>query len=316
MVELTELDTALQQVAADRRRRDRLRAEADAATKQLGDARQAVRRWDEQVEASHEDLRALEGLGITGLLARLVGDRDEKLAAERAELVRHKLQRDEARAAIESIEVERDRLRAELEALAEVDDVYAELLTAKEALLRTRGGRSADQLVQSAESLGELSDELREVEEAAAAGREAVGELDAALEDLGSARSWGTFDMLGGGVFVTMAKHGGIDRAQSHIERAQVHLRRFVRELEDVDVDGTGLEVDVGDFLRMADYFFDGLLVDWMVQSRIVNSIERAEETRRSVRRIVLRLDQRTLDLESRLATARKERRAWLEQAE
>jgi hypothetical protein len=50
----------------------------------------------------------------------------------------------------------------------------------------------------------------------------------------------------------------------------QRRLLAFDRELADVEHGGLPLgAIDVGSGLRFADYFFDGLIADWMVQSRI-----------------------------------------------
>ena len=53
-----------------------------------------------------------------------------------------------------------------------------------------------------------------------------------------------------------MAKHSNIDKARSRVERAQRHLRDFVRELRDVEMQTTELNIDIGQFAKFADYFF------------------------------------------------------------
>ena len=54
----------------------------------------------------------------------------------------------------------------------------------------------------------------------------------------------------------------------SSMEPAKYELRNFSRELRDVSV-SYHLEMETGDFLSFADWFFDSFLVDWMVQDRI-----------------------------------------------
>ena len=74
--------------------------------------------------------------------------------------------------------------------------------------------------------------------------------------------------MLGGGLLTTMAKHGHLDDAQAGIGWAQQCLSRFRTELADVR-DMELPQVQVGEFATFADYFFDGIFVDWYIQSRI-----------------------------------------------
>ena len=59
-----------------------------------------------------------------------------------------------------------------------------------------------------------------------------------------------------------------IGDAKSSLNRAKYDLERFSRELSDVR-DIQGLNVEIGDFLTFADFFFDGFIADMMVQSKI-----------------------------------------------
>ena len=50
------------------------------------------------------------------------------------------------------------------------------------------------------------------------------------------------------------------------------------------------LYIDTGDFLSFADYFFDGFVVDWVVQDRINNAKRQVEEAIRRTESIVSQL--------------------------
>ena len=71
---------------------------------------------------------------------------------------------------------------------------------------------------------------------------------------LDNAEAWGTWDILGGGLLSTAAKHGNLDDAQSYITELQMDLRRLNWELTDISVQ-TDVHVNTDDFLRFADYF-------------------------------------------------------------
>ena len=90
----------------------------------------------------------------------------------------------------------------------------------------------------------------KEKREAIEAGRRALNSLQAAKENLNSAKNWGLVDMFGGGFFTTMLKHS----------------------------------------LSFADYFFDGFVVDWVVQDRINNAKRQVEEAIRRTESIVNQL--------------------------
>lgn len=117
----------------------------------------------------------------------------------------------------------------------------------------------------------------KEVREAIAAGERALQSLRSAQAELSSAGNWGIVDMLGGGLFTTMIKHSKMDNAVSHMENAKNALHTFQRELRDVTVN-VDLNLDVSGFLSFADYFFDGIVADYLVQSRINDAKNQVEQ--------------------------------------
>ena len=119
----------------------------------------------------------------------------------------------------------------------------------------------------------------KEKREAIEAGRRALNSLSAAKENLNSAKNWGLVDMFGGGFFSTMLKHSKMDHAKQNMDQAKYDLRNFSRELNDVNM-ACDLHIDTGDFLSFADYFFDGFVVDWMVQDRINTAKRQVEEAK------------------------------------
>ena len=115
-----------------------------------------------------------------------------------------------------------------------------------------------------------MTEETRrqEIQEAVRAGERALGSLRSDQSKLSSARSWGVWDIIGGGLITSMVKHSKINDASSFLERAKMDLKTFQRELKDVP-DFAGLGIEIGGFLSFADFFLDGFLADCMVQSKI-----------------------------------------------
>ena len=136
-----------------------------------------------------------------------------------------------------------------------------------------------------------MTDEARrrEINEAVQAGERALKSLIAAEVKLSSARNWGIFDMLGGGLITDIIKHSKINDASSYLETAKTDLRRFQKELSDIP-DYEELRVDIGSFLSFADFFFDGLLVDYMVQSGINGTRNKVETAIRKVEGLLAEL--------------------------
>ena len=127
----------------------------------------------------------------------------------------------------------------------------------------------------------------RERQEAIDAGERALDSLYGVRKELESAGNWGLLDMFGGGMFTTFVKHIKMNDAQRYMERAKRDLAAFSRELADVS---ETLNINTGDFLSFADYFFDGFLADMMVQSRIHDAQRQVDDAIYRVESILSRL--------------------------
>ena len=121
-----------------------------------------------------------------------------------------------------------------------------------------------------------LTRQIKELEEAEEAAKQGILALQDLLDSLGSAANWGIWDMLGGGFFSTAIKHSKINNAKREAAHAQRSLERLSQELADVRLK-YDLNIEIGGFATFADYFFDGLIADWVVQSRLNEARRRVE---------------------------------------
>lgn len=129
----------------------------------------------------------------------------------------------------------------------------------------------------------------REIQEAITAGEKALVSLRKAEEKLSSARNWGIFDMLGGGLFTDMMKHSRLNDASSYLKAAKMDLHMFQRELKDVS-SAMDLKIDISGFLLFADFFFDGLVADGLVQMKVSQAREEVQDAIRRVETLVAQL--------------------------
>jgi len=92
-------------------------------------------------------------------------------------------------------------------------------------------------------------------------------------------------------------KHDHLDDAQTKINRLQVELRKFKTELSDVEVHAD-IQVQIEEFLKFADYFFDGLFADWAVMDKIEQSTKRVKHTRNEVTAVISKLEDKLKNVE------------------
>jgi hypothetical protein len=108
--------------------------------------------------------------------------------------------------------------------------------------------------------------ERKEIQEAIKAADNALHHLHVAKKRLNSAGTWGWFDILGGNFITGLVKHSKMSKAKREFDAARYALQQFSKELQDV----SGYDqLQIGDFLTFADFFFDGFIIDIMVQSKI-----------------------------------------------
>ena len=122
-----------------------------------------------------------------------------------------------------------------------------------------------------------MKNDTKEIYEAIEAGERALNSLYAAQDKLKSARGWGMLDMFGGGFITDLMKHSKINDASRCMEDAKCHLKKFQKELKDVNLP-LNIRMEVGGFLSFADFFFDGIVADYLVQSKIANAREQVDD--------------------------------------
>lgn len=113
-----------------------------------------------------------------------------------------------------------------------------------------------------------IKNKAEEPDSAMAAGERALRSLGLAQEHLKSTGKYGLWDVFGGGFLSGAMKRSKVDEAKNCMARARDHLAVFKGALEDMQAPADFL-VDLGEFIKFADYFIDSNIADWAVQSRI-----------------------------------------------
>lgn len=217
-----------------------------------------------KLAAEEKDVERLSGTSLSAFIYSILGKKLEKLDQEQREALEAKVKYEHAERAVQDVQQQIGQVQQRIREVHNSKADYEHLFQEKERRILD----SNPELRELADRLAELMVQKKELQEALDAGRSVQEDLKLAEESLNSARNWGTYDMLGGGMISTHIKHSRIDEAMEHVYRAENHLQRFSKELRDV---GGTLAVDmkIEGFLTFTDYFFDNLITDWFVQGRI-----------------------------------------------
>jgi hypothetical protein len=311
---LATLDGELAAARDGARRLEKARRDLDAARHALEVETAKVTELARRLALEERDVLLLEGgrlrawlLDVAGAPGRMWRDK------ERREAAAAKLRHDAAAQVAASLTGEIAHLEAEITSLGDPDARLAAALDAKERALMSGGDALARDLLAVATRRAYAEADRRELTEAIDAGEDVLADLGVLLEALNRAGNIGTWDLLGGGLFVTMVKHGYIDDARYVAAVLQEKLLRFDRELADV-ASGTlpTADLDIAGGLEFLDFFLDGLIVDWIVQSRITSARKGAEDTYAYVDQMVTWLHGLRAEADTNVATALAARAALL----
>lgn len=252
------------------------------------------------------DVDRLEGRSLSVFYYKVTGKLDDRLTKERQEAYAARVKYDAAAAELEGVDADIRRYQSERIALHGCEYRYETALRQKADAVKSAGGEQGEQLLRLEEHIARLDHQIKELGEAISAGNTARSTADQVLNQLSSAESWGTWDLLGGGLVADVVKHSHLDEAQSAIQRLQSQLRRFKTELADVTIHAD-VQVNVDGFLRFADYFFDGLFADWAVLDRIGQSTTQVQSTRHQIERVLSRLNDMTAAAQQEQARLRQQ---------
>lgn len=309
---LYEIDQAIDALTAAQARRKQLDAQIEELHRQRGERQAKVDETAQSFRKEQDDVDKLEKGGVHAFLLTLIGHKEERLDKERREALAAKLQYDQARSDLEYLENKLNGLIRERDGLRDAPEQLEALWTEKAELVKTMGGQTGARLVELDRQLSDVTHQQKELEEALSAGENAKRLLGQVQDDLDSARSWGTWDMLGGGLIATMAKYDRLDSAQSSIRAAQRALSDFRTELADV----SQLQVpsiQIGEFATFADYFFDGIFSDWYVQSSIKKAQEGVSEVHMKLTAALRDLEAASQELTDQQASLKREREKLLD---
>ena len=299
MRSIQEIDRELERARQKMERSRKLDVILQDLKEQVGRRRQAEEEARAVLEKEQGDVEELERMSLVSFLARIQGDLESRKAEERREAAMAKARYDAAKWDLEDLDRRLRDFAQEKESLKGLEKQYQALLDEKEAVLRSQGGAQSQRLGQLAQEQERTAGELREIQEAIQAGLAAQRALEEMSGDLSGAENWGVWDMVGGGIMATFAKHGCLDDAQDAAYEARRALSRFRTELADVSSEQVP-DVELGDFAVFADYFFDGLFADLFVQSRIREAQEQVEAVTQRVERLIVRLRDERESLEEK----------------
>ncbi|WP_206812910.1 hypothetical protein [Paradesulfitobacterium ferrireducens] len=266
----------------------------DAILQELESEQRNLKRREKELkvilEKENQDVEKLEHTSMASLFYAMLGSLDEHVEKERREALAAQLKYEQMRKDLEDIKDQITKLSAERSGYLECQKKYDRLYVQKREILLRENGETAQKILELTDKLNLAKVNLKEINEALSAGNAVLDSLNRVLGSLDSAEGWGTWDLIGGGLLTDLAKHSHIDDAKAETVNTQRLLRNFRTELTDIKIDSE-IVMETDGFGKFADFFFDGLIADWFMQSRIHESQSSTEEVRAQVLSVMNKLE-------------------------
>lgn len=222
------------------------------------------KRWEKE----QRDVDKLENGSLTSFFLQIIGNLDKNIEKEEVEALKAKEIYESTKHEIESTKKQILVMKDQVDKLYDLNKEYNILWIQKEEKLLKSNTFTKEQYKKYIDRIASLKSIDKELKEAINAGKILLKELYKAKEKFESAHSWGVFDMFGGGLMSSMIKHDHINEANGIINNVKSLIKKFERELKDVDIE---VDVNITTFDKFGDIFFDNIFSDMMVQDKINN---------------------------------------------
>lgn len=264
MRDIKDINDKLLRIKAGLREKERLEKMLENAIRHKRELEVKKAELFKQLQREEKDVKKLEGMSLSNFINTILGTKWEKLDKEKEEAIAAKLKYDAVCEELNDLIEDINKLEENIDKLRYLEYEHERVIKQKEEMLKSLNEDVAARLERITEEESSLLDRIKELEEAIYAGNELLYSLYDVQKKLSSAGNWGLWDIFGGDMIATMVKHSKLNEAKAEISRVQSLLRKFYRELEDVN-EYVDINLNIGTFLTFADFFFDGMFSDLAV---------------------------------------------------
>jgi len=263
-----------------------------------------VQQLERRMKKEFKEYDSIEGKSLKGFFYSVLGSKEEQIEKERQEYIQASLEYEEASKGLEMMEYEIDVLEKKAAKINIVEQEYIELVKRREKEIIKSNTAAGKQLLAITQKRREHEQLQHEIAQAEKAGAKALELLNKMMSHLRNARNWGNWDMGGGKRYSTYQKHGAVDRAKELAYHVRHHLKIYQQELADIygKQQSQQFNFNIESINSFTDLFFDNLITDWIIQQKIVNSMNSVKNIYDRVVRIqqTLAVDYESLKKENR----------------
>jgi len=216
-------------------------------------------------------LSRLESATWSSTINSILNSKIEKIEQERAKLYTDQLKFEQLKDNYNHVIREYDHLKNQLKQYDGVEHEYQLLLEEIAKGVVNQDTDEAKKLTALLQQSSEFENERISLHEALREGVEVLKKLNDAKSYMNKAKNWGEYDLSGGGIAATVEEYHYLDEAQEILRNVQWGLRKFHNALNQL---GLHEDKEISKFLKISDYWIDGIFIELSLQSAIKKLIE------------------------------------------
>lgn len=258
-----------------------------STNEQLQQAYNDLDKTEDLLISELKDVEKLEKMSVKSLFYNVLGSKEKQLEKERQEYLQASLKHKELKKSIEVLEYEHKIISSKVQEISGLEADLEKLKKNRMQEIMVTNSKQRIKITGIHKQMDENRAVAEELHQAHQAGKAALNALSVVLKHLKDAVKWGNWDMMNDGSYYGQMKHGAMDRAVHAAQQAQHSLRIFDRELVDVNIEQTQLNINLSGFSKFMDIFFDNIISDWVVQQKIKNAYNSVDATYDKIKRYI-----------------------------
>lgn len=269
--------------------------------RRLAEEEKALAVMEQTLAKEQRDVETLEKEGLTTMFHKFLGDREDKLQKERQDYLTAALKYNELYKSVDLIRYELNLLSKKEQNLGNVEKEIAGLIKQREAEIMQFEPAIAAQLQGLHEQVDKLHKFEMEVNQALSTGNDAFDKVRKTEYFLNEAQ-FPDKHMWGNGYQSRIVNHQAVDYARDMAYQSRQSLIRFGNEYREVYPERPfQVNMELEDFGRFAEVFFNNLITDWIIRQKISKSLITVRGTVNQVGRFVEQLNQEKMMIARKL---------------
>ncbi|WMJ86531.1 hypothetical protein [Anaerocolumna sp. MB42-C2] len=309
-----EINKELEELKQGMYRCEKINSMLEALKEQQNQLEEKNEMFQKDLNKEEADIEHLNKKNLTAIFYTILGSKEEQMEKERQEVLAARLKLEDNIKQMDETRYQISKLMEERKKYENNERLYNNLYKRKYNLLKESSTEESQKVLELEDKISHYKAYIKEIQEAILAGKRVMEQIDSAESSLDSAEGWGTWDMFGGGLLTDMIKHSHIDDAKAAASRIQTLLNQFRTELADIKINSE-IHIEIEGFAKFADFFLDGLISDWVIQSRINESLDSVRNVKDEVNNVLNKLEKLYSSVENNITECNKEMANKIERA-